>query len=142
MRHCNPDTREQEHAAIAWVCSDLIAITRMPTSLVLDLRACVLRSHGSPGTDPGSVWLQSAAVILANGQMDATSPALPCSIEYGEIATTEDTYETMIRCPFISNAGACLDLALSSGDWLRFEADQLTITFTGEPEFLGDFVPE
>jgi hypothetical protein len=141
MSHCIHDHREQEHAAIEWHDTDLIAITRMPTSLVIDLRAIVHRSHGSPGTDPGTVWLQPAAVILSNAQSMGDTSASPGTIAYGEIATTQDTYESMIRCPFTSNGEACLDLMLLSGDWLRFDADQLTITFTGEPEFLDDFVP-
>jgi hypothetical protein len=138
------DTREHEHAAIAWHDSDLIAITRMPTALVIDLRAIVHRSHGSPGTDPGTVWLQPAAMILSDAQPmeDSPDPPGPDTIAYGEIATTEGTYESMIRCPFTSNGEACLELTLASGESLRFDADQLTITFTGEPEFLDDFVPE
>jgi hypothetical protein len=138
------DNREQEHAAIEWHDSDLIAITHMPTSLVIDLRAIVHRSHGSPDTDPGTVWLQPVAIILSNARStgDIPDPPGPGTIADGEIATTQDTYESMIRCPFASNGEACLDLTLASGESLRFDADQLTITFTGEPEFLEDFVPE
>jgi hypothetical protein len=48
----------------------------------------------------------------------------------------------MIRCPFTSNDEACLELTVSLGESLQFDADGLTVTFTAEPEFLEDFVPE
>jgi hypothetical protein len=133
---------QQEHAAIEWHDSDLIAITDQPPTLILDLRAIVHRSHGDPGTEAGSVWVQSAAVVLTNGRQNGPTPALPRTIADGQVWTDDNDYENVIHCPFTSNGPASLDLALSSGESLRIDADQLTITFTGEPEFLEDFVPE
>jgi hypothetical protein len=141
MHQCSDNIARQEHAAIEWHDSAITAITSLPEALVIDLRAIVHRSHGEPGIDHGSVWVQPAAVILANGQQTGFTPLLPETIDDGQVWSTND-YDHMIRCPFLSNGQASLDLTLSSGDLLQFEADQLTLTFTGDPEFLEAFVPE
>jgi len=141
MHSCNHDHSQQEHAAIEWHDSEITAISRLPNALVLDIRAVVHRSQGNPGTDPGTVWVQPAAVILDNCRLTGPPPALPGNIAAGQVWSDYD-YNSMIRCPFTSNAEASLDLTLSSGERLWLDADQLTITFTGEPEFLEDFVPE
>lgn len=79
-------------------------------------------------------------MILDNGRLTGHLPAHPGEIADGRVLSDDD-YDDMIRCPFTSNGEAFLDLTLSSGDRLWFEADQLTITLTGEPEFLEGFVP-
>jgi hypothetical protein len=141
MHQRSHDDARQEHAAIEWHDSTISAITCLPDALVIDLRAIVHRSHGEPGTDPGSVWVQAAAVILAHGQQTGSTPFLPDTIHDGQVWSTYD-YDHLIRCPFLSNGQASLDLILSSGDLLQFDADQLSITFTGDPKFLEAFVPE
>jgi hypothetical protein len=131
-----------ERTAIEWYDSDILAIIDQPPTLILDLRAIAHRSHGEPGTDAGSVWVQSAAVILDNGRWDGPRPAPPCTIAHGQIEIDHHEYENRIRCPFSSNGRGILDLTLASGESFSIESDQLTVTFTGEPEFLEDFVPE
>jgi hypothetical protein len=139
IHHRNTDP---ERAAIEWHDSELVALTDQHAALILDLRAVVHRSHGEPGTDAGTVWLQPAAVVLSNGRRDGPRFVLPCDINVGRVETDCYDYGGMIPCPFSSNGRSLLELTLSSGEWLRVEADQLTVTVTGEPEFLEDFVPE
>ncbi len=142
MEHCNHNHAAEDHAAIEWQGSGITAISHLPNALVIDLRAVVHRSHGQPGTDLGTVGVQPAAVILDGGQWPGRLPALPVTINDGSVWSSQD-YDRTIRCPFKSNGEAVLNLYMASGEeLLQLEADQLTITFTGDPEFLEDFVPE
>ncbi len=59
---------QSENAAIELHDSEIVAINRDGTTLVLDLKAFVHRSHGVPGFDHGTEWLQSAALTLVNGR--------------------------------------------------------------------------
>lgn len=143
MTGAYPRNTAPERVAIEWMGSELVALAHESGALVLDLRAVVHRSHGAPGVDPGTVCRQPAAVVLANGRWDGSRLALPCEIDYGWVETDCHDYDDMIPCPFSSNDGWCLVvLALSPDERLYLEGDQLTVTFTGDPEFLEDFMPE
>ncbi len=133
------DNAIQRNAAIELHDSELTALCRETSALVLDLRACVHRSHGTPGTDPGTVWIQPASIILPNGRLLGPKPELPCTIIDGDMTTSHRTYDNMIPCPLASQYETTVNLTLSSGQRTQIEADQLTIAFTGDPEFIEDF---
>lgn len=127
------------NAAIQMYDAELIAIGSEGSSLVLDLRACVHRSHGIPGTDPGAILRQPAAIILPKGQLLGPRPDLPCTIDAGEISAGDHDFDGLIPCPFSCEDATRVNLTSSSGQTLRIDADQMTILFTGDPDFIGDF---
>lgn len=130
------DNVAQPNAAIELHDSDLIALSHELAGLILDLRAYVHRSHGIPGTDPGTGWLQPASIILANGRLSGPKPVLPCTIADGEIEAGGQSFRNLIPCPFASEDEAAIDLILASGQTLHIDADQITIVFNGEAEFI------
>jgi hypothetical protein len=127
------------NAAVQLYDSELIAVGLEGASLVLDLRAYVHRSHGIPGTDPGAILLQPAAITLPNGQLLDLGPDLPCTIDEGEISAGDHDFDGLIPCPFSCEDATRVNLTSSSGQTLRIDADQIRILFTGDPEFVGDF---
>src|SRR4051812_46747470 len=100
MRDWADDNVAQPNAAIELHDSDLIALSHEPAGLILDLRAYVHRSHGIPGIDPGTGWLQPAAIILANGRLSGSKPGLPCTIAGGEIEAGSHSFGNLVPCPF------------------------------------------
>jgi hypothetical protein len=140
MQYGMHDNSIQQNAAIELQDSQLMALCLEPSAAILDFRAYVHRSHGTPGIDPGTVWVQPAAFILLNGHLQsAPRPDLPCTIADGDVTADDQLFENMIPCPFVSESEAAVNLTLASGHRLQIDADQLTIEFTGEPEFLEDY---
>ncbi len=66
-------------------------------------------------------------------------PDLPCTIADGDDHGLRYFREHDSPRPFVAESEAAINLTLSSGEWLQIDADQLTIEFTGEPEFIEDF---
>jgi hypothetical protein len=139
MQYGTHDNSAQRHAAIELHDSDLVALCQEPSALILDLRACVHRSHGTPGTDLGSVWVQPASIILSNARLSAPTPVLPCAIADANVSTDSHAFDNLIPCPFAWESETTVSLTLASGQRLQIDADQLEVAFAGEPEFIGDF---
>jgi hypothetical protein len=142
MRYGTHDNLIHPNTAIELYNSELIAICPKPSAVILGLRANVHRSHGIPGIDGGSLWIQPVSITLFNGRLTGSKPGLPYAIAHGDITAGQHAFENLIPCPFGSDHEAAVNLLLSSGEWLQFDADQLTIEFTGDPEFIEDFYGE
>lgn len=128
-----------ERADIEWHDSELLAVSVEAGEILLDLRAIVHRSQGAPGVESGTVWVQPASVVLAQGRHEGMWPPLPCPIADGRVETDGHDYDNLTPCPFRSNGRALLELHLATGDRVRIEAALVTLTFTGAPEYLEDF---
>lgn len=138
MRDWLNDNVAQPNAAIALHDSDLIAISHEPPGLILDLRAYVHRSHGIPGTG----WFQPVAILLTNGRIAGPQLVLPCRIADGEIEAGNLSFDNLLPCPFAYEDEAAIDLILATGQTLHIDADEITIMFSGEAEFVGTYEGE
>ena len=119
--------------------SEVTGVRPVGEGIAIDLSAYVHRTEGEPGVDLGTVWKQPACITLRIGRHFDILPATLDPIYDGIIVAGTRTFSNMVPCPFVSEGDAAIDFTLSSGDRIRFDGNGLTLTFTGEAEYLYDF---
>jgi hypothetical protein len=97
--------------------------------------ACVRKSRGRPGQDPGTAWSQSAELIMQDANVPRVLPELPNAINAGALETGGVRYE-MVPLPFTRRGEVVLDLTFTDGSVLHVTGHNPTIALLGPAVFL------
>jgi hypothetical protein len=126
-------------AAIELHDSDVDAISSAQHMVTICLRAYVHRSIGTPGTDPGTGWIQPATITISRGEINGAVPELPGTISSGDLKIGNHTICDVVPCDFECEDEVAVDLVFTSGHRLLITGAALTIHLSGEPEFVDHF---
>ena len=101
--------------------------------------AYIHQSAGQPGIEPGSGWLQKAALIVQAGEITGALPEFPTDISHGHMILDGVKSENIIPIPFSFSGDFRLHLTFVSGDKVVVNGSSATLVLHGEPKYLEEF---
>ena len=101
--------------------------------------ACIHKSKGKPGKDPGTVWSNEAKLIMWHSAASGPLPALPNTISEGFLEVGGIRHE-LIPLPFRRKVGAKLYLQFADGAEIEIIGKRPQIELLGTPIFLEDLL--
>ncbi|XZE19334.1 hypothetical protein SH449x_004651 [Pirellulaceae bacterium SH449] len=129
------------NAAIELHDSKLTSIDEDDELLVVELMAYLHQSDGSPGIDPGTVWMQSVRLTFLNGTMQCTLVEFPDTILDGCLTLSGEQFENCFAMPLKHDGPTVLSLDFANDIDLTVQADGLRVEYLGTPTFLEKFSP-
>lgn len=97
--------------------------------------ACIHKSKGKPGRNPGSSWSQEARLRMFNARLSGPLPDLPNTVVDGfmEIGGLQ---QEVLPLPFRRKVGARLWLRFADGTALEIVGEKPVVELLGEAIFL------
>jgi hypothetical protein len=101
--------------------------------------AYVHKSEGCPGVDPGTGWIQDAALVVDEGALRGTIPDLPCDISDGELKVGDQLHPNAIPLPLDTVEALELKILFVSGDAVVISGRGARLELLGESKYVEDF---
>jgi hypothetical protein len=108
------------------------------TATVFFSHACIHKSKGSPGRDPGKVWSQEAKLVLNDVTVFGALPALPNTICGGFLEVGGIKHERL-PLPFTRKVSAFLSLEFIDDSIVAIAGHKPHLELLGRPTFLEEF---
>ena len=103
--------------------------------------AYVHRSAGSPGVDPGSVWLKDVALKITETSLPDVH-SLPATVVDGSILIGSTLHDNLVPAGGDFEGPIELRLQFASFEKLVLRGHSLTITLESEGQYVEQFSPE
>ncbi len=102
--------------------------------------ACFHHSHGDPGVDPGSVWLQDAILTVGSARVVCQPTSLPLDVFDGLVSINGDqVFNNGLPVPCCDRGDVVVSLDLSNRERLVVLGKTLDLTRTGKARYLEEF---
>jgi hypothetical protein len=103
------------------------------------LPACLHKSEGRPGYDPGTGWVQEARLFFRDASVNGEFPDLPCDVMDGALTIDGERHDNHIPVPLESEACAELRLVFDSVHAVTVTGRGVRLQFSGEPQYVSYF---
>jgi len=108
-------------------------------AVVLLAPAYIHRSHGLPGSDAGSGWLQSATLTFA-GASPVSSPAgLPVWISDGFLRIDDALHDNLIPTHGSFEGAVEFSIVLTTAEVLTIRGRRISIQLLGDSSYLEEY---
>jgi hypothetical protein len=128
------------NSALEFHDSTLTGVDQNGRDLVLRLDpACVHRSHGQPGLDPGDVWLEALGLVVTEAVIEVVPSVLPGELWGGTLSAGGTIWDNDIPLPLAFVGAVTLRLVFSNGEHLVAHGNGIRARLLGEPRYLEPF---
>ena len=110
------------------------------TVLKLFVEAYIHKSKGTPGVDPGTVWVQNVILMIENGSFEGYANAFPYDLSDGTLQVDGKCTRNVIPIPLEAKGQVILMLLdKRSGKNMIARGTRISLKLLGEPEYVEQF---
>jgi len=97
------------------------------------------KSHGTPGVDPGTGWVQQARLTIAGGIIKSTLPLFPSELLGGYLRLGDSVLDNEIPIPLNFQGDTELHLESWNDKFILVSGSGAELELIGEPTYVEDF---
>jgi hypothetical protein len=139
-RPLNSVVSRHMNSALEFHDSEVAAVRAVAGTVRLELpSAYVHRSSGTPGVDPGEVFLQPAEVVFSNAvHAESTGPCIG-ALSDGSITVDGKPFSNMVPVPFRESGSVVASFSFVSGGVLSVTGSAVSCITSGKPTFVEKY---
>jgi hypothetical protein len=120
--------------------SEVSQIHEIGQSVVVEFSpAYVHKSHGKPGIDAGTGWVQNARLTLTGATVSGDRPPLPGTLWDGSLLVGGLEHDNVVPVPLQFRGPVELRLVFASGQAILVSAESITLQLIGEASHFEEF---
>jgi hypothetical protein len=120
--------------------SEVSQIHEIGQSVVVEFSpAYVHKSHGKPGIDAGTGWVQNARLTLTGATVSGDRPPLPRALWDGSLLVGGLERDNTLPVPLQAYGPIELRLVFASGQEIVVSAESIELEFIGEASYVEEF---
>jgi hypothetical protein len=120
--------------------SEVSQIHEIGQSVVIEFSpAYVHKSHGKPGVDAGTGWVQNARLTLTGATVSGDRPPLPGALWDGSLLVGGLEHDNVVPIPLAARGSVELRLFFASGQEIVVSAESIELELIGEASYVEEF---